>query len=316
MKLSAASQLQTQKVAILGLPGSGKTTLAAQLATKFRLHWIDIERGSAPLFKLPPEAQANVELYTLPDSASYPIAADTLVSFFKNGKMNVCRAHGKNECAVCKKSAPDSFDLLDTSLLDSSDIVVLDSGTQLSNSILAHIMKAKPIDAKPERDDWGALRKHTEFMLSQMQAVTYNLVVIFHAQEAELETGAKKLVPTFGSAGMSTEVAKAFDHVVYCDIRNRKHVAFSSSIALPNVMTRSRLDFEIEKLAVPSLVPVFDGSLFVAARVEQIKEDIRKGMEQAILGPEAASEDASGVKPLSPAQQAFANLKLKNGVTK
>jgi hypothetical protein len=320
MKLSKAVQVQTQKVAIIGLPGSGKTTLAAALASKFKLHWIDVERGSVALFKLPAEAQANVDLIQLPDSASYPIAADTLANFFKLGKMNVCHAHGKHECAICKKTAPEAFDLLDTSLLDSHDIVVIDSGTQWSNSILAHVLKGKPTDYKPERDDWGALRKHTEFALSQMQAVKYNLVVIFHAQEAELESGAKKLVPTFGSANMSTEVAKAFDHMVYCDIRNRKHVAFSSSVALPNVMTKSRLDFEIEKLAVPSLIPVFDGSLLVHAAAQAHIKDHIKAVEIAAGITEFKANELGAVKAgvheanLTPAQQALANL--KNGVKK
>lgn len=262
MKMTQAAQAETQKVAIIGLPGSGKTTLAAALAAAgFRLHWIDIERGSSVLYKLSTEAQDNIDLIRLPDSASYPIAADTLTQLFKVGKAKICHAHGKVDCQICKKSAPEAFDHIDFSLLDIKDIVVVDSGTQWSNSILAHVMKGRAMDAKPERDDWGALRKHTEFALSQIQAANFNLIVIFHAQEAEMENGAKKLVPTFGSASMSTEVAKAFDHVVYCDIRNRKHVAFSSTTALPNVMTKSRLDFEIEKLAVPSLAPIFDGSI-------------------------------------------------------
>lgn len=301
MKMSQAAQTETQKVAIIGLPGSGKTTLAAQLATAgFNLQWIDIEKGSSVLYKLPTEAQEHINLIRLPDSASYPIAADTLIQLFRNGKGNICHAHGKIDCAICKKSAPEAFDLLDFSTLTPQDIVVVDSGTQWSNSILAHVMKGKAIDAKPERDDWGALRKHTEFALSQMQAATFNLIVIFHAQEAELETGAKKLVPTFGSAGMSTEVAKAFDHVVFCDIKNRKHVAYSSSIALPTVMTKSRLDFEIEKLAVPSLAPIFDGSLIR-------KYEPAEPVFADIIDIPADKTPISNT--LSPAQQALANLK-------
>lgn len=310
MKLSQSVQISTQKVAVIGLPGSGKTTLITQLAEQFRLHWIDVERGYAPLYKLPAAAQENVNLFLLPDSASYPIAADTLVHLFKSGKMNVCRKHGKNECALCKKSDPEAFDSLDFSLLDNKDIVVIDSGTQLSNSILAHIMKARPIDAKPERDDWGALRKHTEFTLSQWQAANFNLIVTFHAQEAELESGAKKLVPTFGSAGMSTEVAKAFDHVIYCDIRNRKHVAYSSSIALPTVMTKSRLDFEIEKLPVPSLVPIFDGSLLSKNVGGNTNVD---NVPATVVNTAAV---ASNSNQLTPAQQALANLKASQGVKK
>jgi len=249
-----------QRVAVVGLPGSGKTTLVAQLATMYRLHWLDIENGAETLLKLPPAAQANIDLISLPDSASYPIAADTLAQLFRAGKAKICTTHGKVSCALCAKDVNSTHEHLDFSLLDSNDIVVIDSGTQWSNSILAHIMKARPVDAKPERDDWGSLRKHTEFALSQMQAATFNLVVIFHAQEASMEDGKTKLVPTFGSASMSTEVAKAFGHVIYCDVRNRKHVAFSSSIALPNVLTKSRTDFEIEKLETPSLLPIFTGS--------------------------------------------------------
>jgi hypothetical protein len=246
-----------QRVAVVGLPGSGKTTLVAQLASQFKLHWLDIENGAETLLKLPTTSQENIDLIKLPDSASYPIAADTLAQLFKSGKAEICHAHGKVGCSLCKKSAPEAFDSLDFSVLDSNHIVVIDSGTQWSNSILAHIMRTKPIDAKPERDDWGALRKHTEYALSQMQAANFHLVVIFHAQEAAMEDGKTKLVPTFGSASMSTEVAKAFGHVVYCDIRNRKHVAFSSSTALPNVLTKSRTDFEIERLETPSLLPIF-----------------------------------------------------------
>lgn len=307
MKLSEAfpNEFLPQRVAIIGLPGSGKTTLAAELAEHdFDLHWIDVENGAETLLKLSDKAKDHINYIRLKDSAVYPIAADTLIQLFKTGKGTICREHSKFNCALCAKNPEAPKDTLDFSALSPKDVVVIDSGTQWSNSILAHVMKGKPIDAKPERDDWGGLRKHTEFALSQMQAASFNLVVIFHAQEAELETGAKKLVPTFGSAGMSTEVAKAFSHVIYCDIRNKKHVAFSSSTALPNVMTKSRTDFEIEKLPTPSLAPIFIGAKAVPVAGEII--------------PAVVTEDGTLIptpNPTpSPAQQAFINL--KNKVTK
>lgn len=259
MKLTTPTHLAPEKVLIVGLSGSGKSTLASKLATKFHLHWIDLERGAKVLYKLPKEAQDNVDVYRIPDSASFPVGSQTMTQLWKNGKMHICHEHGAHNCAMCTKDAK-PFDDLDFSKLSPTDIVVLDTGTQLSHSILAHVTRSQPIDYKPERDDWGALRKLTEFFCSQFQASPVNLIVICHLTEAELTDGATKLVPNFGSASMSAEFSKAFDHVVYCEIKNGKYAAGSSGTYSPKVLTKSRTDFMIEKLPIPSLEPVFDGS--------------------------------------------------------
>ena len=78
MKLSQAKPSATQSVLVFGPPKCGKTQLVGQLATKYKLIWFDLENGSATLHKLPPEAQDRVELISLPDSRSYPIAIETL----------------------------------------------------------------------------------------------------------------------------------------------------------------------------------------------------------------------------------------------
>lgn len=257
MKVSNYLDNHTKRILIIGLPGSGKSTLAAELAETMKLFWVDTENAASLFKKLSPKQQQNIELLSLKDSASYPIAADTLAVMFKTGKLHACDTHGKNNCPLCTKDANATWTDFDSSKLTSNDAVVIDTATQLSASILAHLMRLKPTDAKPERDDWGALRKHTEFFRSQFQAVDYNLIVISHVTEAELDNGLSKLVPNFGSAAMSASFAKSFDEVIYCDIRNKKHVAFSSSTALPSVVTRSRTDFKIEDLPVPSLLPLF-----------------------------------------------------------
>jgi energy-coupling factor transporter ATP-binding protein EcfA2 len=261
MKLSSQSAPDTQKVLVTGLSGSGKSTLVSKLAETHHLHWIDLERGAATLRKLSPEAQANIDLYSIPDSSSFPIAADTMTKLMKLGKFNICHAHGKDNCAICKKDKPDTFDALDLSTLTSNDIVVIDTVTQLSLSILAHVTRAEAMDYKLQTDDWGALRKMTEFFCSQFQAATYNLVCIAHTQEAKLEDGRVKLVPSFGSASMSAAFGKAFDHIVYCEVKNGKHVAGSSTSYSNSILTKSRTDFQIEKLAVPSLLNIFQNSV-------------------------------------------------------
>lgn len=255
-KLTEVIAEATERVAIVGLPGTGKTTLAAALAEKFNLIWIETENDSAVLRKLPTAWQERVTFINIPDSAVVPMAADTLMHLFKNGKGSICAQHGKYACAICKKEGG-AFDEVDFSKLGPQDVVVLNTATQLSASILAHTMKGKPVDAKPERDDWGSLRKFCEYFGSQFQAASFNFVVICHAVEATLEDNKVKLVPNFGSKDMSANFAKYFDHVIYCDVVNNKHKAFSSSLYRSGILTKSRTDFEIEKLAEPSLIPLF-----------------------------------------------------------
>lgn len=260
MKLSKHKESATYRVLILGLSGSGKSTLAAQMAEEgWNLIWINIENAASTLLKLSPEAQDRINLINIPDTASYPIAAQTLMILFKNGKATICNEHGKHMCPVCAKNPEAEVTSIDFANLTPKDIVVVDTGTQLSYSILAYTMKDKSVDTKPERDDWGALRKYTEFFKSQFQGAKYNLIVTCQCQEAELENGVMKLVPSFGSAAMSANFASAFDHVIYTEIRNKTHKAFSGSTANGGVLTRSRSDFLIEAQDKPSLLQIFTG---------------------------------------------------------
>lgn len=276
------------RVLLTGLSGSGKSTLAAQLATQFKIIWIDLENAKDVLTKLPEEAIANIEYIRIPDSASYPIAAQTLMHLFKNNKANICDEHGKHDCALCKKDNK-PFTVVDFNSYDENTIVVVDSVTQLSASILAYATKDKPVDYKPDRDDWGALRKYSEFFASQFQAFPWNLVCTAQAVEAELEDGRVKLVPSFGSKDMSSKIAKAFSDVIYTDVKNKKHIAFGSSVAANNVLTKSRSDFLIELMDTPSLIPLF-------------KNEINKVTVQPTVG--------------TPAQQAVKNLSSFLGAKK
>jgi|SRR6185312_9828220 len=241
--------LETQdpmRVLITGLSGTGKSTLAATLARRYRLIWINTENAASVFRKLPVEWRHNVNLINIPDSAAFPVAAQTVQKLFKDKKANICHQHGIIDCAICKKSGAPSDYIDFTSLDNRRDVVVLDSLTQTGNSFLAYVMRASAIDAKPERDDWGGLRKHTEFLSSSIQAATYNIICTATTIEAELEDGRKKLVPAFGSAGSSAGIAAKFSTVIYCDVKNNKHVAYSSSTASNTVLTKSREGFRIE----------------------------------------------------------------------
>jgi len=251
---------ECDKTLVIGLPGTGKSTLAAELATRFHVIWIDVENGVKTLTKLPTSAQDNIDLIMIPDSASLPMAADTIVKLFKKGKASICNTHGKVDCAVCKASKPTEFSNIDFSTLTKNDIVVLDTVTQLGFSILSHVTRAIDLENKLDWDQWGTIRRLTEFIASQIQAFDFNFVCIAHLADSKLEDGKTMLVPQFGSSVMSGTFAKVFDHVVYCEVVNGKHKAGSSTGYKNNILTKSRTDFKIESLAVPSLIPLYDGS--------------------------------------------------------
>jgi adenylate kinase len=268
MKLTDKEKSSCTRVIVMGLSGSGKSTLVAQLARDYHLHWITLDNDLDILKKLPDSYKENVDVYDIPDTASSPRAADTMLKLFKNKKGSICDKHGLWECAICKKeSLPVSS--IDLSILDPhKDIVVVDTITSLAHSIMAHAVKGQSVDYKPERDDWGALRRWSEFFYSEFQGAKFNLICIAHTVEAQMEDDRVKLVPAFGSKDMSSKIAGAFSHVVYCDMKNKEHKAYSGSTYANNILTKSRTDFLIENLKEPSLLPIFTGVVPETLKVE------------------------------------------------
>lgn len=253
-KLSQVANTATHTVLVYGPPKVGKTQLVGELASDFNLLWFDLERGSATLHKLPADQQDRIELVSLPDSRSYPIAIETMLKVIKGapciiddetGKVVPKKLDGKNYTEVCLNS------------LDETWIVVVDSLTQLTNSAIAHITKNQPDDYKMAYDDWGNLGKLMDIFLSHVQQSRCNIVCISHETEAELEDGKIKIVPTAGSRAFSRNTAKYFGHVIYCQVANKKHSFSSSTTSLLNVVVGSRTDVATEKMDKPSLIPIF-----------------------------------------------------------
>lgn len=256
MKLSDKAPSTTQRVLIFGPPKSGKTQLAATLAAKYNLIWFDLENGYATLLKLPKNQQENIELISIPDSKTFPVAIETLLKVITGNSVSICEEHGKVACPICKKeSKPETTVCLKE--LDAGVVVVIDSLTQLSNSAIAFITKNQPDDYKMEFSDWGNLRALVEKFLSQVQQAKYNIVCISHEEEVEMEDGRKKIVPVCGSSKSSRNTAKYFDHVIYCELKNKKHIAASSTTYANNVLTGSRTDAMLDTELTPSLLSIF-----------------------------------------------------------
>jgi hypothetical protein len=259
MKLSALTQSKAHRVLLFGPPKSGKTQLAGELAREFNLIWFDLENGVDTLLKLPQECQNRVEVIKLPDTRSFPIAIETCLKAIKGQKGKICETHGKWNCALCAKDGSPSLDIeLNSLALDT--VVVFDSLTQLTNSAISHITKNQPDDYKLAYDDWGNLGKLMDTFLSHVQQAPFNIVCISHETEVEMEDGKQKLVPTAGTRNFSRNTAKYFDEVVYCEVKNRKHIAASSTIYAGNILTGSRTGTILENSpGEASLIPIFKG---------------------------------------------------------
>jgi len=260
MKLSHKTASKSHRVLLFGPPKSGKTQLAGELSRAFNLIWVDLENGVDTLLKLPLEQQERIEVISLPDTRSFPVAIETCLKAIKGGRGKICEQHGKWNCMTCAKDpvATPSVEIC-LSELPLDTIVVFDSLTQLTNSAIAHITKAQPEDYKLEYDDWANLGKLMDVFLSHVQQAGFHVVCISHETEVKMEDGKDKLVPTAGTRNFSRNTAKYFDEVVYCEVKNKKHAVGSSTTYSGNILTGSRSGTSLESATSASLVPIFTG---------------------------------------------------------
>lgn len=288
MELTQISQSTTQRVLVFGPPKSGKTELVGKLAERFHLDWYDAEKGYTTLFKLPKEWQQRINVISVADSRSYPIAVETWLKVVKGDAGKICHRHGKWNCLLCAKDGL-PFDAVNLRETPANHIVVFDSLTQFTNSAISNITKNQPDDYKLERDDWGQLSVLIDKFLSQIQAANYNVICITHESEVEMANGVSKLVATSGSSKSSRNTAKYFDHVVYSEVLNGKHKFGSGTGYKPSVVTGSRLDILLEKQEVPTLMDIFTGRVEPSGNQEQA-EVARKMLEDLARVPVVGSK--------------------------
>jgi hypothetical protein len=320
MKLSQKAAAKSHRVLLFGPPKSGKTRLAGTLASRFNLIWFDIENGVDTLKQLPIDQQDRVEVISIPDTRGFPIAIETLLKAIKGGPVDICEEHGKVSCALCRKDGkPFTSVALNTLPLDT--IVVIDSLTQLTNSAIAFITKNQPDDYKLNYDDWGNLGKLMDTFLSYVQQAPFNIVCISHETEVEMEDGKNKLVPTAGTKNFSRNTAKYFDEVVYLEVKNKKHVAASSTTYGNNILTGSRSGIVLE--ATPgeaSLVPIFSPPSTSSSAISKQQINQPAGTPNATAAPAQGISAASGNSGTSTAK-AISSLagiaaSLKAGATR
>jgi hypothetical protein len=240
---------------IFGDSKSGKTTLVAQLARKYKLKWLSIDNGHDVLYKLPPEAQANIDIIVLPDTKDFPVAISTCLRLISGAPMNVCIPHGNVECQTCKLEAVKTkvqppFERHCFNELGPEWIVVFDHISQLANSAMHFILKRdnRPDDYKPGWDEYRPQGTMMDKFLTNIQQAPFNVICIAQLCETEMEDGKKKLVPLVGSYPFSRGSPKYFDDIIYCSLENKSHKFGSSTTYSMSALTGSRADVAVEKL--------------------------------------------------------------------
>lgn len=235
-------------VLVYGPSKSGKTEAVGKLAELgYTLWWFDTEAGALTLSKLSPAAQGRINLYSIKDTAENSYAAKTLLKLlnYRNvGPKNLCTKHGNLECLECKKSG-DSFEEFDITKLGPKDVVVVDSLTQLSDSILNSMLSS--VEQKPEYDHWRGLGVKLDSVMDWMKSASCHVVFISHEQGIEMEDGREKLTAVGGTKNYARSLPRHFSHVIYMSVVNKKHNAVSKSVALNGVVTGSRTDADVEK---------------------------------------------------------------------
>jgi len=199
MQLSEYVGTEARHILVYGPPKTGKTELVGRLAKNFKLWWFDLDGGAktlmSPLSGAYPYIN-NIVYFRIPDTQQFPIATETMLKVFKGGKMSVCHKHGKVECPACKKDGLPSTEICLDTFDNKKDILVLDSYTQLMDSVTNWIHK----DALA-KDDWNNIKSSYDDYAKQgsisdrfgsvIQNASFNTIVISHEILSELEDGTK-----------------------------------------------------------------------------------------------------------------------------
>lgn len=248
MKLSDYKGTEARHILVYGAPKTGKTELIGALAEHYTLHWFDLDGGAKTLMS--PASKAfkfldKINYFRIPDTQTFPVALETMLKVIRGGEQSVCHLHGKVACPTCKKDNLPASTVNVSAFDNKKDILVIDSYTQLMDSVINWIHKdalSKDdwANLKSSYDDWAKQGAISDRFGSTFQNAPYNVVVVSHEILVDLEDGTKKIAPIGGTRNKSSDFAKYFDDVVFTEVVNGKFRALSHQADKSRVVLGSR----------------------------------------------------------------------------
>lgn len=265
MNLDDYEEVKRTKVLVYGPPKAGKTALVGALAAAgYKLWWCDLEGGIKTLMNpelLKPEFRKNISVFNFPDNSALPIAYDGLRAIFRGGDLKFCFEHGVKNCPVCLKNPQAKWsEVINIGKFTANDILVVDSLTQLSDSALNKLTlkdRQKDDEHKLTFNDFGNQGQYMREILTKVQTASINICMISHQIDAEKSDSKEKIVPVAGTRNFSLTAAKYFDEVVYMQVLNKKHSAYSATTWSNTHITGGRSGIKLEDDPKLGLVDMF-----------------------------------------------------------
>lgn len=266
-------------ILIYGGPRTGKSLLASTIAKATwikRVYWFDLEKGLDTLIFANKTNTPNYLCLTEEElgkiipinvidglNPGETVAAETLLKVFTSKKpLHVSQKTGK----VVPLPNEDTVEI-NYKALDASDAIVIDSGSQLSDSIVAMTEHELQEKQKGDKDVHGMLvylaaTEHMNALMSSIQAAKTNIIMVTHQYEIQnQDESGSTLLPLFGSKNYVHKVAKYFGQIVYTSIALGKHRVGSASTYKSGVSTGSRTHVALEKEREPNINTLLTGGL-------------------------------------------------------
>lgn len=276
-KAKAGESVDAKKILIYGAPDTGKTHVAATIAkidSIKQVYWFDLEGGAETLIYavdskgqslLTDEQAAKIIIIRINDTKEIPIAAETVLkTFTARNPIELCLNHGVTGCQSCKLDDKIRFNLR---AQDLSTVVVLDSGSQLADSVIAVSMLANSY--KDLRQHYGDFNVDMGAIVSAIQASPCHMVFVTHELElikdkldakgntvGEVITG---IVPLAGSRNFSKKFGKAFGYKIYTYKNGSMRQATTEY--KEKTLTGNRKPVYLKGLDDPSLEQIFSADV-------------------------------------------------------